>query len=741
MESCSDEDSVFSCSICMVEYDEVDRLPRCLPCGHTYCLQCLPRFPSSTCPECGCVFSGSKNNQEVIRCMRVWRKNASNNSSIFDPSLPPPPPPPPNPAATQTPMCEICESETAQVFCRDCPKLRSLCEECYAIRHRKPPTDSHRHIEWNADCINRVCPEHGQECLAFCKQHRVAICTLCSFSSHKGHDIGLISDESVLAVGRVQESLTKLRARTEAVKSSTKSLADTYQALTGGEVYCSGATQTGGILQASMLEIEQYFDTLRDILHTREMALKDEVRRIGELKANALVDRMEHLSVYSAKTASVVGSIEQSLATKSTLWVIENEWQMMSDIHKLLNDVDAMTTDIPSSKISFFPPADLPASLRVIGSVIDLDPAQCSVIESGPYRSHVGAQYNLTLVTRSSQGQSFQCSLLSINCTLCNQDEVEGFPVSITEQGGGLYRLSYTLNEPGRYCLHITIDGQPIAQSPLSVECTLEPCVIATHGSGPGQVSSPYGMCFYDGLLYVADNDNHRVQVLRPDGTYVRHIGSHGTRAGQFNFPRGICVADGIIFVSDNHRVQAFDIEGNLIKCIGSKGRDTGKFSYPHGLCALNGLLYCVDDDNHRIQSFQFNGTAMRTFCSKGSGPTKLSYPRGACSNGELLFVADQNNHRVQVFYGDGSFVRSIYRHSLSPYDICCSEGFLYVSDCNSHCIEVFRFDGTFVRTIGSHGQGGDQFLNPRGVCCADGMLFVSNTDNHRIHVFPASID
>jgi hypothetical protein len=31
----------------------------------------------------------------------------------------------------------------------------------------------------------KICPEHNQPCLMFCKDHCVAICTLCTFSSHK----------------------------------------------------------------------------------------------------------------------------------------------------------------------------------------------------------------------------------------------------------------------------------------------------------------------------------------------------------------------------------------------------------------------------------------------------------------------------------------------------------------------------------------------------------------------------
>ena len=38
------------CSICMEQFDEGQRPPKVLPCGHTYCLRCLLALQDSVCP-------------------------------------------------------------------------------------------------------------------------------------------------------------------------------------------------------------------------------------------------------------------------------------------------------------------------------------------------------------------------------------------------------------------------------------------------------------------------------------------------------------------------------------------------------------------------------------------------------------------------------------------------------------------------------------------------------------------
>ncbi|KAK3911124.1 E3 ubiquitin-protein ligase TRIM32 [Frankliniella fusca] len=60
------------CSVCQEDYNEEERVPKVLPCGHTVCLQCVRRLQQ--CPTCRTVFTGSPaeqpNNFCLLRLMR-----------------------------------------------------------------------------------------------------------------------------------------------------------------------------------------------------------------------------------------------------------------------------------------------------------------------------------------------------------------------------------------------------------------------------------------------------------------------------------------------------------------------------------------------------------------------------------------------------------------------------------------------------------------------------------------------
>ena len=90
------------------------------------------------------------------------------------------------------------------------------------------------------------------------------------------------------------------------------------------------------------------------------------------------------------------------------------------------------------------------------------------------------------------------------------------------------------------------------------------------HDSGiyDGQFGgTPAGIAFDNAdRIVAADYSNHRIQVFRPDGTFVAKFGGLGGGDGEFNSPSGVAVSplDGRIVVADygNHRIQVFAPSG-----------------------------------------------------------------------------------------------------------------------------------------------------------------------------------
>jgi DNA-binding beta-propeller fold protein YncE len=85
-----------------------------------------------------------------------------------------------------------------------------------------------------------------------------------------------------------------------------------------------------------------------------------------------------------------------------------------------------------------------------------------------------------------------------------------------------------------------------------------------------------------EGYLYVSDGyDNARVHKYSPDGKLLFSWGASGTAAGEFNVPHNVCCdADGLVYVADmeNHRVQIFD----------GKGSYQGQWQNTHRPCGLH---------------------------------------------------------------------------------------------------------------------------------------------------------
>ena len=140
---------------------------------------------------------------------------------------------------------------------------------------------------------------------------------------------------------------------------------------------------------------------------------------------------------------------------------------------------------------------------------------------------------------------------------------------------------------------------------------------IGTRGSGQGEFNLLREIALGpDGLLYVVDGGNFRIQVLEQDGTFVRAFGKPGRQFGQFARPKGIDVGpDGNVYVADAAfgNFQIFDPEGNLLIFIGTRANlnKPGTYMLPAGLeVDEDGRIYFVDQFFRRVDIYRPAGLA-----------------------------------------------------------------------------------------------------------------------------------
>jgi tripartite motif-containing protein 71 len=266
----------------------------------------------------------------------------------------------------------------------------------------------------------------------------------------------------------------------------------------------------------------------------------------------------------------------------------------------------------------------------------------------------------------------------------------------------------------------------------------------------PGTLSHPKGLAVKGTRLYIADDQRHRILVTDTGGNIIRSFGGSGTGPGQLNFPYGVAVDPaGRIFVADNlnHRILRFSTAstGYAYKARwGSYGKLPGQLAFVRGIATdRSGNVYVANTGDDRVDVFDLNGRLLRSFGTSGRAEGQFNTPSGvaADSNG-IRAVTDAVNGRVEFLGPDGTIISSMGSPNPGPtilprpvavaFDV---PGNIYVLDQRRATIVVFsRATGLPVRTIGTQGSGPGQMLDPSAIALdGAGNIHVADTGNDRI--------
>ena len=165
-----------------------------------------------------------------------------------------------------------------------------------------------------------------------------------------------------------------------------------------------------------------------------------------------------------------------------------------------------------------------------------------------------------------------------------------------------------------------------------------------------------------NGLVYVANGGNGRVEVFKEDGSFVRQIG-----VGQLTGPWNVTIYGDRLFIPDfdNNRVLTFNTSGELTQTIGGPGGGPGQFICrgPTAVAVYNNELFITDCYN-RVQVFSVNGQYNRELLRD-----QVKWPMDILitPDGEVL-IADSLNHHdmgwnnsVAIFNTSGDLLHRLH--------------------------------------------------------------------------------
>jgi len=163
------------------------------------------------------------------------------------------------------------------------------------------------------------------------------------------------------------------------------------------------------------------------------------------------------------------------------------------------------------------------------------------------------------------------------------------------------------------------------------------------------------------GNFYLSEfGETERISKFDEAGKFLQCWGGPGSEPGQFAHIRALALGpDGLLYVADacNHRIQVFTLEGKLVRRWGTSGSGPGELQYPYDLAFAPGteaILYVVEYGNHRVQKFTTEGQSLGVWGGPGRTPGRLASPWAlAVDSRGKVFVLDSENDRVQRLGGD----------------------------------------------------------------------------------------
>ncbi|XP_026229781.1 finTRIM family, member 67 [Anabas testudineus] len=289
----------FNCSICL----DVLRDPVTIPCGHSYCSDCIENYWDQddylgvfVCPQCRQTFNPRPvlaRNTMLTDVVERFKKTGLHDSVTpqVGPSF----------AEADDVECDVCTGRKNKSV-----KSCLVCLASYCDLHVQPHYESvafrkHKLVSASKNLQETICPRHDKLLEVYCRTDRLCICYLCLADEHKGHDTVLAEAEIQQRQRQLGDMKQSSQLRMQQREKEAQELRQAIFSLTRSAR--AAAEESDAVFTELIRSIELKRFEVRELIKAQEKTavsqaeqLLDKIQKeITELKKNeAELDRLSH---------------------------------------------------------------------------------------------------------------------------------------------------------------------------------------------------------------------------------------------------------------------------------------------------------------------------------------------------------------------------------------------------------------------------------------------------------------
>ena len=688
-----------TCAVCQGHYQQA----KLLPCNHYYCRACIEELAKRSrgqpfaCPECRKEATLPPGGVEelqgaffVERMKDLFGKMAKAEGKVEA-------------------VCESCfGGGKAIAFCRQCTEF--ICAECVK-QHGNFRIFSGHNVSMMQDLKKGgaknitlkeapppKCSDHDEPKKIFCFDCNRLICRDCVLYDHREHKSDFVKKCAPESRKTLRDSLAPLRKVQADIAGAEKKLNATEAQVD---------TQKNEVCKS----LEQSFDQLKALLDQRKAELVNKASALAQEKKDALAAQRKGLQVAQAEIQSLVEFVERNVENTSDQDMMGIRTQLQTKVeeeekrHQQLCLEPATTADITCNPPS---PDAIPRELGAVFRFAFETEKLASVELSKPS--------TVALKIPDHKNPTIQATLKSL------VDVTSSVQATVTQNGAGVYTITFTPRVRGRHDLTVTVNGKEIAGSPFRVFVKIHPTQLGQPVRTITGLNYPWGIAINSKQqLMVAESGGKKITIMERDGKRVQTI-----ECDKFKSVRGVATGpDGAIYVADSNAqcLFKFNKEGKLLKTV------QNNLKSPYSVKIIRNQLY-VADCSDLVKIFDTDCNVVGTIQTKEC-PTPYDIALGEDG---LYVVGSGGKIAVYRCAPNGEFIRHLNVNpslDLSYIRSICfdSSGHLIVSNSGgSTGVYVFQPSGEHVASLSLASSGG--IKNPAGIAIDDdGFVYVCDYD------------